>query len=59
MPNGTFVEAFSPTRDPIFWSLLANRPALVNGAPGFVVARAGRAVSVAGFVVAVNALQLA
>ncbi|BCB76773.1 enolase [Phytohabitans flavus] len=41
VPNGTFVEAFSPTRDPIFWSLLANRPALVNGelplpqAPGF------------------------
>jgi D-galactarolactone cycloisomerase len=41
VPNGTFVEAFSPTRDPIFWTLLANRPALVDGelplpqAPGF------------------------
>lgn len=31
VPHGTFVEAFSPTRDPIFWGLLANRPALVNG----------------------------
>jgi L-alanine-DL-glutamate epimerase-like enolase superfamily enzyme len=41
VPNGTFVEAFSPTRDPIFWGLLANRPALVDGelplpqGPGF------------------------
>ncbi|GAA1840493.1 mandelate racemase/muconate lactonizing enzyme family protein [Asanoa iriomotensis] len=41
VPNGTFVEAFSPTRDPIFWTLLANRPALVDGelplphGPGF------------------------
>jgi D-galactarolactone cycloisomerase len=31
VPNGTYVEAFSPTRDPIFWHLLANRPALVDG----------------------------
>ena len=31
IPHGTYVEAFSPTRDPIFWELLANRPALVNG----------------------------
>ncbi len=31
VPNGTYVEAFSPTRDPIFWSLIANRPALVDG----------------------------
>jgi len=41
VPNGTFVEAFSPTRDPIFWQLIANRPALVDGClplpetPGF------------------------
>lgn len=31
VPHGTYVEAFSPTRDPIFWGMLANRPALVNG----------------------------
>jgi L-alanine-DL-glutamate epimerase-like enolase superfamily enzyme len=30
-PNGTYVEAFSPARDPIFWQMLANRPALVDG----------------------------
>lgn len=30
-PHGTFVEAFSPTRDPVFWQMLENRPALVNG----------------------------
>jgi L-alanine-DL-glutamate epimerase-like enolase superfamily enzyme len=30
-PHGTYVEAFSPTRDPIFWQLLENRPALVDG----------------------------
>jgi D-galactarolactone cycloisomerase len=41
MPNGTYVESFSPTRDPIFWGLLANRPTLQDGefvlpeAPGF------------------------
>ncbi len=41
MPNGTFVEAFSPTRDPIFWNLLSNRPELEDGVfalpdrPGF------------------------
>ncbi|MCW2496420.1 mandelate racemase/muconate lactonizing enzyme family protein, partial [Jatrophihabitans sp.] len=41
VPNGTYCEAFSPTRDPIFWGMLANRPALVDGAlplpdaPGF------------------------
>ncbi len=40
-PHGTYVEAFSPARDPIFWNMIANRPALVNGAlplpdaPGF------------------------
>jgi len=31
VPHGTYVESFSPTRDPIFWQLLANRPALVDG----------------------------
>jgi D-galactarolactone cycloisomerase len=30
-PHGTFVEAFSPARDPIFWEMIANRPALVDG----------------------------
>lgn len=31
-PHGTFVESFSPTRDPIFWEMIENRPALVDGA---------------------------
>jgi L-alanine-DL-glutamate epimerase-like enolase superfamily enzyme len=31
VPNGTYVEAFSPARDPIFWQMLANRPALDDG----------------------------
>ncbi|HET7676535.1 MAG TPA: mandelate racemase/muconate lactonizing enzyme family protein [Candidatus Limnocylindrales bacterium] len=31
VPHGTYVEAFSPARDPIFWQMLANRPALVEG----------------------------
>lgn len=31
-PHGTVVEAFSPARDPIFWEMLENRPALVDGA---------------------------
>jgi L-alanine-DL-glutamate epimerase-like enolase superfamily enzyme len=31
VPHGTFVETFSPTRDPIFWNLLANRPELDSG----------------------------
>jgi D-galactarolactone cycloisomerase len=41
VPNGTYVEAFSPNRDPIFWNLLANRRPLENGefllphSPGF------------------------
>lgn len=41
VPNGTFVESFSPTRDPIFWNLIANRQPLKDGhlvlpdAPGF------------------------
>lgn len=41
VPNGTYVESFSPTRDPIFWNLLANRQPLEDGnfvlpkSPGF------------------------
>jgi L-alanine-DL-glutamate epimerase-like enolase superfamily enzyme len=31
VPHGTYLEAFAPARDPIFWQLLANRPALVDG----------------------------
>jgi L-alanine-DL-glutamate epimerase-like enolase superfamily enzyme len=31
IPHGTFVEAFSPARDPIFWGMIANRPKLVDG----------------------------
>lgn len=31
VPNGTFVEAFSPTRDPIFWQLITNRKPLERG----------------------------
>ncbi len=31
VPHGTFVEAFHPTRDPIFWRMLGNRPELVDG----------------------------
>ncbi len=30
-PHGTFVEAFSPARDPIFWQMIENRPSLVDG----------------------------
>lgn len=30
-PNSTYVECFHPDRDPIFWNLIANRPALVDG----------------------------
>jgi L-alanine-DL-glutamate epimerase-like enolase superfamily enzyme len=30
-PHGTFVEAFSPARDPIFWQMIENRPELVGG----------------------------
>lgn len=32
VPNSTYVEAFTPQRDPIFWQLLANLPPLVDGA---------------------------
>ena len=31
VPQGTYVEAFSPTRDPIFWNMIENRPALIDG----------------------------
>lgn len=31
IPNGTFVECFHPDRDPIWWNLIANRPALDGG----------------------------
>ena len=30
-PHGTYVEAFSPVRDPIFWQMIENRPALEDG----------------------------
>lgn len=30
-PHGTYVEAFSPVRDPIFWQMIENRPPLVDG----------------------------
>lgn len=41
IPNSTYVEAFHPTRDPIFWRMLSNRPELADGmfrlpdGPGF------------------------
>jgi L-alanine-DL-glutamate epimerase-like enolase superfamily enzyme len=41
VPHGTYVEAFHPVRDPIFWGMLGNRPELVDGmfklpsGPGF------------------------
>jgi L-alanine-DL-glutamate epimerase-like enolase superfamily enzyme len=31
IPHGTFVEVFDPERDPIWWNLVANRPALDGG----------------------------
>lgn len=31
IPHGTFVECFHPDRDPVWWNLVANRPALVDG----------------------------
>ena len=31
IPHGTYVEAFHPDRDPIFWQMLANRPELEDG----------------------------
>jgi D-galactarolactone cycloisomerase len=32
IPHGTVCECFHPDRDPIWWKLVANRPALVDGA---------------------------
>lgn len=31
VPHGTYVEAFHPDRDPIYWQMIANRPDLVDG----------------------------
>jgi L-alanine-DL-glutamate epimerase-like enolase superfamily enzyme len=31
IPHGTYVECFHPDRDPIWWNLVANRPALEDG----------------------------
>jgi D-galactarolactone cycloisomerase len=31
VPHGTYVEAFAPERDPVYWQMLANRPAIKNG----------------------------
>jgi D-arabinonate dehydratase len=31
VPNGTYVECFHPDREPLFWELIANRPALKDG----------------------------
>ncbi len=31
IPHGTFLEIFSPERDPIWWNLIANRPPIVDG----------------------------
>jgi D-galactarolactone cycloisomerase len=31
IPHGTFLEMFHPDRDPIWWNLVANRPALAGG----------------------------
>ncbi len=30
-PHGTYVECFHPSRDPFWWNLIANRPALEDG----------------------------
>lgn len=30
-PHGTYVETFAPARDPIFWGMIENRPALEDG----------------------------
>jgi D-galactarolactone cycloisomerase len=40
-PHGTYLEVFHPDRDPVWWNLIVNRPAVVEGhvtmsdAPGF------------------------
>jgi L-alanine-DL-glutamate epimerase-like enolase superfamily enzyme len=31
IPHGTVCECFHPDRDPIWWNLIANRPALAGG----------------------------
>ena len=31
IPHGTYVEAFDPDRDPVFWSMFANRGDFVDG----------------------------
>ena len=31
IPHGTYVEAFDPERDPLFWSVIANRREFENG----------------------------
>lgn len=31
IPHGTYVEAFSQARDPIWWQMVANRPPLTDG----------------------------
>jgi L-alanine-DL-glutamate epimerase-like enolase superfamily enzyme len=31
IPHGTYAECFHPDRDPIWWNLVANRPALKDG----------------------------
>ncbi|MFN8222090.1 MAG: mandelate racemase/muconate lactonizing enzyme family protein [Gaiellales bacterium] len=31
IPHGTFLEIFSPDRDPIWWNLVANRPTIADG----------------------------
>jgi len=30
-PNSTYLEVFHPDRDPIWWNMIVNRPAIVNG----------------------------
>jgi D-galactarolactone cycloisomerase len=30
-PHGTYAECFHPDRDPFWWNLIANRPALIGG----------------------------
>ena len=31
IPHGTYVEAFDPDRDPVFWSMFATRGDFVDG----------------------------
>jgi D-galactarolactone cycloisomerase len=31
VPHGTYTEVFHPTRDPLFWDLIANRQPIENG----------------------------